>query len=58
MQPLSLEQTEMLWEILERKDWGLLEEVIVVHGYDESEWKDQEYEIVEVHYPYRKITHR
>jgi len=48
----------MLWEILERKDWGLLEEVIVVHGYDESEWKDQEYEIVEVHYPYRKITHR
>ena len=57
MQPLSLEQTEMLWEILERKDWGLLEEIIVVYGYDESEWKDQTYEMVEIHYPHRKIYH-
>ena len=57
MQPLSLQQTEMLWEILERKDWRLFEEILAVYGYDESEWVEDTYQIVEVYYPHRRIIY-
>jgi len=55
-QPLSLEQTQALSEILESQDWDQLEEFIVQVGYDESEEHDLAYEYTAVHYPHRYVT--
>lgn len=55
IQPLSLEQTQALSEILESQDWVLLEEFIVQVGYDESEWAGLTYEYTTVQYPHRFV---
>lgn len=35
--------TKNLSEILEKQDWTLLEEIIVIYGYDESDPEKEEY---------------
>jgi len=54
---LSLEHTQVLSEILESKDWDQLEDLILTHGYDESQEPNTDYEWISVRYTHRRIYH-
>ena len=54
---LSLEHTQALSEILESKDWDQLEDLILTHGYDESQEPNTDYEWISVRYVHRRIYH-
>ena len=53
MLDLSLEQTHALLQIVESGDLSMLEEFVVVHGYDEG--TDYDYQTITVSYPHRFI---
>jgi hypothetical protein len=43
---ISLKLTQELNDILDKRDWSLLEEFIVIHGYDEFDHEKMEYKDV------------
>lgn len=55
MEPLSLAQTQELLDIVEARDWDALEELIAIHGYDESDEPDLTYRKITVTYEHREI---